>query len=62
MKSNIPEKIHKNVCPTESAPGKLCGNEKIYKLLSDDVNKLPLRPIVSNILTATYETLSLSPW
>ena len=56
MKSKLPENIYKNFYPTGSAPGKLYRNAKIHKLSSNDVDNLPLRPIVSNIATATYET------
>ena len=56
IKSKLPENIYKKVYPTGSALGKFYGNAKIHKLSSNDVNDLPLRPIVSNIGTATYET------
>ena len=56
IKSKLPENIYKKLYPTGSAPGKFYGNAKIHKLSSNDVDDLPLRPIVSNIGTATYET------
>ena len=39
-----------------SCPGKFYGNAKVHKLLTNNVDDLPLRPIISNIGTATYET------
>ena len=56
IKSKLPESIYKNFYPIGSVPGKFYGNVKIHKLSSNDGNDLPLRPIVSNIGTATYET------
>ena len=56
IKSKLPESIYKKLYPTGSAPGKFYGNAKIRKLSSNDVDGLPLRLIVSNIGTATYET------
>ena len=56
IKLKLPESLYKNFYPTGSAPGKFYGNAKIHKLSSNDVNDLPLRPIVPNIGTATYET------
>ena len=41
--------------PTGSSPGKICGTTKIHKLSQgDQVEKPPIRPIISNIDTATY--------
>ena len=54
MKSRIAEKVQSKVYPTgESAPGEFYGNSKIHKLLSDDMNKLPLRPTELNIRTVS---------
>ena len=53
IKSKLPESIYKNFYPIGSVPGKFYGNVKIHKLSSNDGNDLPLRPIVSNIGTAT---------
>ena len=51
----LPPNIYSKIYPTGSAPGKFYGTAKIYKLSPNDtINKLPLRPIVSNIGTATY--------
>ena len=56
IKSKILENVYKKLYSTGLTPGKFYGNAKIYKLLSDDVNDLPLGPTVSNIRTAMYET------
>ena len=56
IKSKLPENIYKKFYPTGPAPGKFYGNAKIHKLSPNDVDGLPLRPIVSNIGSATYET------
>ena len=54
MKSRIAEKVQSKVYPTgESAQGGFYGNSKIHKLLSDDMNKLPLRPTELNIRTVS---------
>ena len=46
---------YKQLCPSGSSPGKLYGTAKFHKLSNDDnVEKLPIRPIISNIGTATY--------
>ena len=53
IKSKLQENIYKKLYPKGSAPGKFYRNAKIHKLSSNDINDLPLRPIVSNIGTAT---------
>ena len=54
MKSRIAEKVQSKVYPTgESTPGEFYGNSKIHKLLSDDMNKLPLRPTELNMRTVS---------
>ena len=46
--------IYSKIYPAGSAPGKFYGIAKIHKLLPNDtINELPLRPIVSNIGSAT---------
>ena len=46
--------IYSKIYPAGSAPGKFYGTAKIHKLLPNDtINELPLRPIVSNIGSAT---------
>ena len=57
VKSQIGETEYKNIYPTGSIPGKLYGTAKVHKLAPNDtVDKLTLRPIISNIGTATYKT------
>ena len=55
----IKSKLSKNECnkiyPTGSAPGKLYGTAKVHKMAgNDNIDNLPLRPIISNIGTAPY--------
>ena len=58
MKLKLPSNIYSKIYPTGSAPGKFDGTAKIHKLsLNDTIHELPLRPIVSNIGTATYHLL-----
>ena len=55
IKSKVSEQEYKQLYPTGSCPGKFYGTVKIHKLsLNGKVDDLPLRPIVSNINTATY--------
>ena len=55
MKLKLPWNIYSKIYPTGSAPGKFYGTAKIHKLSPNDtINKLSLRPTVSNIGTATY--------
>ena len=55
IKLKVPSNIYSKIYPTGSAPGKFYGIAKIHKLSPNDtINKLSLRPIVSNIGTATY--------
>ena len=61
IKKAIGEEQYKKIYPSGSNPGKFYGTGKIHKLSEEDernstnVDKLPLRPIVSNIGTATYK-------
>ena len=55
MKSRFTLQEYNKIYPTESNAGKLYGTVKIHKLPeSGTVDQLPLRPIVSNIGTASY--------
>ena len=55
IKSKFSEQEYKRLYPTGSSPGKFYGTAKMHKLsLNGKVDDLPLRPIVSNINTATY--------
>ena len=56
IKSKLPEKVYRKLYLTGSCPGKFYGNAKVHKLLTNNADDLPLRPIISNIGTATYET------
>ena len=55
IKSKLPENVYKKLYPTGSYPGKFYGNAKVHKLSTNNVDDVTLRPIVSNIGTATYE-------
>ena len=55
IKSKLPEKVYRKLPPTGSCPGKFYGNAKVHKLFTNNIDDLPLRPIISNIGTATYE-------
>ena len=55
LKSKITKDEYSKLYPTGSKPGKLYGTAKIHKLsYNDTIDHLPLRPIVSNIGTASY--------
>ena len=56
IKSTMPQNVYSKLYPSRSCPGKFYGTAKMHKLLTNDVNDLPLRPIISNIGTATYQT------
>ena len=56
---NIKSKLSKDECNkiylTGSAPGKLYGTAKVHKMAgNDNIDNLPLRPIISNIGTTFY--------
>ena len=57
MKQKFEKKIYKRLYPSSSRPGLYFGLAKVHKLKDDRGNlaDLPLRPVVSNIGTATYE-------
>ena len=55
IKSKFSPNEYKQLYPTGSSPGKFYGAAKIRKLSQgDQVEKLPIRPIIFNIDTATY--------
>jgi hypothetical protein len=58
MKKRLGPVTYNSVYPTASRPGRFYGTAKLHKLDEgcDDVNQLPVRPIISNIGTATYNT------
>ena len=48
---------YKRIYPKSSRPGLFYGTAKLHKLKENDtVENLPLRPMVSNVGTATYKT------
>ena len=53
IKSKLPENVYKKLYPTGSYPGKFYGNAKVHKLSTNNIDDLTLRPILSNISTAT---------
>ena len=56
FKSRLSQKEYYQLCPTASCAGKFYGTAKIHKLPPDgNINNLPLRPIISNIDTASYQ-------
>ena len=56
VKKHLPEKTYKKLYPTGSRPGQFYGLAKIHKLKEGQgIDDLPLRPIISNIGTATYQ-------
>ena len=57
IKLKLLENVYKKLYPTGSYPGKFYGNAKVPKLSNKNVDDFTLRPIVSNIGTATYETV-----
>ena len=59
IKGAIGEETYRQIYPSGSNPGKFYGTAKIHKVKSTDqdkISKLPIRPIVSNIGTATHKT------
>ena len=53
---NLTDQEYKRLYPGGSAPGKFYGTAKLHKILiNDDVDKLPIRPIISNTRTTTYQ-------
>ena len=55
LKSKITDQEYKHLYPTGSEPGKFYGTAKMHKLpVNGNLNDLPLRPIISNINTSTY--------
>ena len=59
IKPAISETDYTKIYPSGSNPGKFYGTAKVHKLKpneQDKVGKLPLRPIISNVGTATHKT------
>ena len=57
MKKKFTVTEYKRIYPSSSRPGLFFGLAKVHKLKNGctNVNELPLRPVISNIGTATYE-------
>ena len=56
IKTNLTSEEYSRLYPSGSSPGKFCGKAKIHKILpTDNVDKRPIKPIVSNINTSTNE-------
>ena len=57
MKQKFTKAEYKRLYPSASRPGLYFGLAKVHKLKNDskNVNELPLRPVISNIGTATYQ-------
>ena len=56
IKSKFSEQEYKRLYPTGSAPARFYGTAKIHKLKNNGtVDQLPIRPIISNINTASYQ-------
>ena len=54
---HLSEEDYKRIYPKLSRPGLFYGTAKLHKLKENDiVENLPLRPIISNVGTATYKT------
>ena len=58
MKKRFGKQTYNSIYPTSSQPGRFYGTAKLHKLKegSKDIGQLPVRPIISNIGTATYKT------
>ena len=56
IKPKFSEREYKRLYPTGSAPARFYRTAKLHKLKSDStVDDLPIRPIISNINTASYQ-------
>ena len=57
MKKAFSKDVYKKLYPSASQPGLFFGLAKVHKLKGNNCNvsELPLRPVISNIGTATYQ-------
>ena len=56
IRNNLTRQEYSRLYPTGSSPGKLCGTAKRHKLKKgSSVDDLPLRPIISNVGTTSYQ-------
>ena len=58
MKKSFDKTTYNTIYPTASRPGRFYGTAKLHKVAEGctNVDQLPIRPIISNIGTATYKT------
>ena len=56
VKSTMSQNVYSKLCPSGSCTCKLYGTAKMHKHLANNVDDLPLRLMISNIGTATYQT------
>ena len=62
VKNRLSSKEYYQLYPTGSCIGKFCGTMKVHKLpLNGFIDNLPLRPIISNIHTASYQLVKYLP-
>ena len=56
IKANLTDQEYKILYPSGSAPGRFYCAAKLHRIsINDSVDKLPIRPIISNIGTPTYQ-------
>ena len=55
VKSTMIQNAYSKLYPSGSCPGKFYGTAKMYKLLSNNVDDLPLHPVILNIGTTKYQ-------
>ena len=56
IKPNLTDQEYKRLYPSGSAPGKFYCTVKLYRIsINDGLYKLPIRPIISNIGSPTYQ-------
>ena len=56
IKPNLTDQEYKRLYPSGSAPGKFYGTAKLHKIsINDGLDKLPIRSVISNIGTPTYQ-------
>ena len=58
IKPNLTDQEYKRLYPSGSAPGKFYVTANLHKIsINDGVDNLPIRPIIPNIGTPTYQLL-----
>ena len=62
IKNKLPSLVYSKIYPTGPSPGKFHGTAKLHKVSNNStVEHLPLRPIIYNIGTATYDLAKYLP-